>query len=129
MGVFDYIRCRKPLPADPAPPAIEWFQTNDVPTEQLWLEKWTIEADGRLIKHGVRYEDRSDPNAEPGSLESIAGCMTAVPVPEEDAAIEDFHGDLEFHHFDKEGGWWSYIARFTEGRCVRIWLNERRPSS
>jgi hypothetical protein len=125
MGMFDYLRCKMPLPSEPAPPSAEWFQTKDVPTHQLYMERWTIEADGRLIKHGVRYEDRSDPNAE-GFLRWL-GCMTAVLVPEEDKVV-DFHGDIGFGHFDYETKEdWDYVARFTEGRCTKIWCDEHLP--
>ena len=120
MGMFDYIRCKMPLPTASELPAIEWFQTKDVPTEQLYLEKWSIEQDGRLIKLGVRYEDRSDKAAEPGSFDSIAGCMTPVAVPEEDMEIP-FHGHIRFYHYDeKTRVSWEYIAKFTDGRCVLI---------
>jgi hypothetical protein len=126
MGLFDYIRIKMPLPADPPPPSVEFFQTKDVPTLQLWMEQWTIEADGRLIKHGVRYEDRSDPNAKPGSLESIIGSMTSVPEPEQDEIVPH-HGDICFGHFDTQSNqWWEYTARFTEGICTRIWCSEHR---
>lgn len=125
MGMFDYIRVRMPLPADPKPPDTVWFQTKDVPTAQLWMEKWTIEDDGRLIKHGFRYEDRFDKSAPEGSLESVEG-MIAVEVPEDDKAI-DFHGDLRFCEL-LDGEWWEYVARFTEGRCTRIWCEEHTPA-
>ena len=124
MGMFDYIRCEMPLPADPAPPAITWFQTKDVPTNQLYLEKWTITKDGELIKHGVSCEDRGDKNAEAGSLERIMGCMTPVPVPDDDKSIP-FHGDISFYHYDNNTKeWWDYVARFTDGRCTKIWCAE-----
>lgn len=121
MGMFDYIRTKMPLPADPAPPeGVEWFQTKETPTYQLWLDKWTIEADGRLVKHAYRIEDHSDPNAET-AFERVIGCMTRIDEPEKDETIP-FHGDIGFGHYDsKTGEDWNYVARFTEGRCVRIW--------
>lgn len=124
MGMFDYMECEMPLPSDPAPPVNVVFQTKDVPTDQLWMETWVISTEGRLIKKGVRYEDRSDPNAEPGTIDSIIGCMTSVEVPENDKQIF-YHGDIEFHHCDNSR-WWSYIARFSEGVCTKIWCAECR---
>lgn len=125
MGMFDYIRVKMPLPAEPKPPAVEWFQTKDVPTVQLYMEKWTIEADGRLIKHGVRYEDRSDPNAE--GIDRFRGMITSVPDPDSDKEVP-YHGDILFGAYDHSTGEdWDYIARFTDGRCARIWLDEYHP--
>lgn len=126
MGMFDYIRCEMPLPAEPRPPAVEWFQTKDVPTGQLYLEKWAIRADGKLVKFGVRYEDRSDPKAE--GLMKLCGMATPVLVPEKDEVFDDFHGDICFGHYDSETKEdWDYIARFTDGKCNRIWCNEYTP--
>lgn len=125
MGMFDYIRCRMPLPAEPKPPPCEWFQTKDVPTAQLYLGNWTIEADGRLIRHAYRIEDRSDPKAE--GILRWAGCMTKVYEPENDVAVP-YHGDIGFGHYDNVTGEdWDYVARFTDGVCTRIWLEEHTP--
>lgn len=125
MGMFDYIKSEMPLPAEPTPPAIEWFQTKDVPTGQLYLEKWLIRADGCLVKLGVRYEDRSDKTLPEDDIMRLAGMMTPVAEPSLDEVFSDFHGDLSFGHYDtntKE--WWDYIARFTDGRCTKIWCSE-----
>lgn len=62
------------------------------------MDKYTITADGKLL----------------------VNCY-AETTP----TLVEFHGDLEFHTFDgKTSEWWSYIARFTEGRCVRIWCDD-----
>ncbi len=95
MGMFDHIRCRMPLPAEPAPPDVEWFQTKD--TEAQHLERYTIEADGRLV------HQRAD-----------------VEVPYH-GDIAFYEGD------SKTGEWWEYVARFTDGRCVGIRLVEHKP--
>lgn len=125
MGMFDYIRCKMPLPADPAPPQCEWFQTKDVPTAALYLDKWTIEADGRLIRHAYRVEDHSDQKAK--GLLRFKGCMTKVFEPENDTAVP-YHGDISFGHYDsRTHGDWDYVARFTDGVCTRIWLDEYSP--
>jgi len=124
MGMFDYLRCEMPLPPEPPPPDGCLFQTKDVPTPQLYMEEWVILADGRLKKAGVRYEDRSDKTAPEGSFERLAGCMTPIPDPEKDQYFEH-HGDIAFYHYDdKTKAWWEYVARFTDGRCVKIWLSE-----
>lgn len=124
MGLFDYLRCEMPLPA-------EWpgegfrFQTKD--TDAQYMEQYTITADGRLVHHAVRYEDvppaeRAYPDAKPGSLESVVGITRRVPTGDVEVLM---HGDLQFHDLDAERGWVSFVARFTEGRCVRIWLEEQ----
>lgn len=130
MGMFDYIKTEMPLPSEPAPPAVEWFQTKDVPTGQLYLEKWIIRADGSLVKLGVRYEDHSDKSLPEGDLGRLAGIMTPVAVPELDEVMDKFHGDIWFGHYDtKTKEDWDYIARFTEGVCTKIWCNEYTVSS
>ncbi|MDR3485410.1 MAG: hypothetical protein P4M05_10955, partial [Bradyrhizobium sp.] len=60
MGLYDYIRCKMPLPESPQPPKEEWMQTKD--TAEQYLGKYTIEEDGRLIYHEIpreRVEDAS----------------------------------------------------------------------
>lgn len=121
MGMFDFITCDMRLPETPRAPGVEWFQTKDVPTGQLYLEKWRITADGHLVKLGVRYEDRSDKSAPDGSFERVAGMMTPVLVPDCDETFSDFHGDICFGHYDAiTGEDWNYTARFTNGACTRI---------
>lgn len=128
MGMFDYIKSEMPLPSDPAPPRIEWFQTKDVPTDQLYLEKWIIRADGRLVKLGVRYEDRSDKTLPEDDIMRLAGMMTPVAEPSLNKTFGDFHGDLSFGHFDTETREdWDYIARFTDGVCTGIRCSYNAP--
>jgi len=126
MGMFDYIRCKMPLPADPAPPKVDLFQTKDTPTFQLWLDIWEIRGDGSLVKLGYRIEDRSDKTAPAGSWESLSGCMTKVYDPAMDETVP-FHGDIHFYGFI-DGEWWEYRARFTDGICGRIDLIEYTPA-
>src|SRR5689334_11348593 len=118
MGMFDYIRCKMPMPTEPAPPSIEWFQTKDTPTAFLWMDKWTIEEDGRLVKHGYRVEDRSDPNAK--GLMRLCRAATRIDEPENDETVP-FHGDIGFGHYDtKTKEDWDYIARFTRSEERRV---------
>lgn len=74
MGVFDYLRCSYPLPRQGAN-ALE-YQTKD--TEAQYMEHYEIRADGTLWHQVYDTEDRSDPNAEPGSLKSLMGRMTRI---------------------------------------------------
>lgn len=121
MGMYDYIRCQMPLPAEPAPPSCEWFQTKD--TDAQYLECYTITEDGRLIHHSVRYEDvpqseRPYPDVAPGTWQSICGILKSVP----DGDIEiPYSGAIEFYHLDDATSeWWGYTALFENGRCVNL---------
>jgi hypothetical protein len=128
MGMFDYIKSEMPLPGDPRPD-VEWFQTKDVPTDQLYLEKWIIRSDGRLVKLGVRYEDHSDKTLPEDDIMRLAGMMTPILDPSLDRTFDDFHGDLEFGHYDtKSGEDWDYTARFTDGKCTKIGVEYTPPS-
>ena len=96
MGMFDYIECEMPLPADPKPPADLLFQTKDTDdiADGLYLRRWTIEADGRLTLKGVAYPFHGD--------------------------LRFYEFDT---HTDE---WWEYVARFTEGLCTGIRCTEHR---
>jgi len=90
------------------------------------MEEYTITEDGRLIHHAVAYEmvqKAERPHPEAGGLLGLAGSIRRLPKGDVEILV---HGDLEFY-YDENLGWWSYIARFTEERCVRIWLHEHRP--
>lgn len=127
MGMFDYLRCEMPLP-------VEWptegfgFQTKD--TDAQYMERYTITSDGRLVHHAVQYESTPKdelpyPDAKPGTWQSICGIIKSVPTGDVEVPM---HGDLGFHDYDRSRGWVSFIARFTEGRCVRIWMEGWRAS-
>jgi hypothetical protein len=123
MGMFDYIRCKMPLPQEPAPPQIEWFQTKDV-SDFPYMEKWTIEADGRLIHHEPEYS--FEPNENETGLMALAGSLRTKSITDR---VIPFHGDLQFYHYhfdDKNGEWWEYTASFTDGLCTRIWCSDHQ---
>jgi hypothetical protein len=115
MGMFDHLICEMPLPAQPRPPRSHRFQTKD--TEPQFLERFTINADGRLIHHTVRYEEV--PRAElPYPDMPFIGAMREIPTGNVDT---NFHGYLKFHTYDGETReWWRYEAKFTDGQCVEI---------
>jgi hypothetical protein len=71
MGMFDYIRCKYPLPIE-VPPNQD-FQTKSLSN---FLELYEIREDGTLWHENYEIEDRSDPNAE-GVLRYV-GCATRV---------------------------------------------------
>ena len=123
MGMYDYLICEMPLPAQPLAPQSRAFQTKDL---ECLLERYTITAAGRLIHHAIRYEEV--PLSErPYPEFSFIGCVRAISTGDIDT---NFHGMLEFHTYDsltKES--WSYEAKFTDGQCIDIrCLEYERPN-
>ena len=113
MGMFDNVRVDHPIAGIRDPSSIEW-QTKDFLDPMMDVYK--ITRDGRLLEELVHTEDRSDPNAEPGTLASLLGCMTRVHDGWRDM---DFHGVLHFHGLlDDELV--EVTAKFTDGNLVRI---------
>lgn len=126
MGMFDYLRCDMPLPSKWPSDGFR-FQTKD--TDAQYMERYTITADGLLIHHMVRYEgvpreERPFPDAEPGDWRSICGIVRSIPTGDVEVPM---HGDLNFYEM-KDGAWISFVARFTEGRCVHIRTVEHQPA-
>src|SRR5215831_15988296 len=115
MGMFDYLTCEKPLPAQPRPPREPVFQTKD--TTPQFQEQFTITASGRLIHHAMRYEE-VPLNQRPYPERPFIGSMRAIPTGDVDT---NYHGILEFHTYNtKTREMWSYQAKFTHGQCVDI---------
>ena len=72
MGMFDYLRCKYPLPVEGAND-LE-FQTKD--TAAQWMDKYEIHADGTLWHQAYDVEDHSEPTAE--GLMALLGMATSV---------------------------------------------------
>lgn len=98
MGMFDNVRCEMPLPVEWEPDDGFW-QTKDL---ECALLRYTIQADGRLHRAASTWP------------------------AEEPAGYVPHHGDIYLCDYDKQRGWIELVARFTEGRCVRIWAEEWR---
>ena len=96
MGMFDDIRCRKPLPDGCTE---EWFQTKDLGCD---LSKFEIDGDGRLMRFGEGFWGE-EPLTEPEDMEH--------------------HGYLNFYTSDSAGIWHEYDAKFTDGKLVEIKLH------
>lgn len=111
MGLFDYVKCRYPLPIEGAN-ALE-FQTKD--TGNPFMENYEIRADGSLWREHYDTEDRSDPTAE--GLRAFAGCMTRVNRRWEP---EPLTGSLEFHTMTTDRRWLSFDALFKAGKLQTL---------
>ena len=125
MGMFDYVRCDMPLPETEVMPKVDLFQTKDTPDQYMTV--YTITVDGRLSwrpyhMETVPKEERRFPDAPDDSLLALAGCIRRV---EREPEFLDYHGDIYFY-CGHEGSWWEYKARFTEGVCQKIALEEFR---
>lgn len=72
MGVFDYLRCKYPLPVEGSND-LE-YQTKD--TDAQYLDEYEIREDGTLWHKTYDTEDRSDSNAE--GLMRLWGIVTRV---------------------------------------------------
>lgn len=119
MGMFDYVRCEKPLPG--LTEKIK-LQTKDMPDPSL--ETYTITSEGRLIYHSVKYEEVPleerffyKPGMDPTSLEALAGSIRVVPDGDVDT---NWHGHLNFYGRDSTGNYHEFNAKFTDGQLVSI---------
>ena len=106
MGLFDYVKCERPLPDGWKPGEL---QTKDF--DCPYMERYTIRADGRLIHDKPRYD--------------------ITPADEPCGEVDtNFHGDLRFYGIEDEGcdgkRWHEYRARFTHGSLEYIDLVENR---
>lgn len=96
MGMFDDVVCEVPLPDGKSG---KHFQTKDF--EPAYLEKYTITADGRLIRDDPWWER---PEGQPAKQMDM-----------------DFHGVLNFYDYNtdtKERR--EFNAKFTDGKLAGI---------
>ena len=139
MGMFDYVRCDRPLPDG-------WdltanhvgLQTKDFDCSMTTV--WINEA-GRLLIERFEYEEvpkaeRPHPNDD--GLLGLAGSLRRINCRWDDL---DFHGDFYFgglevigRHPRDERGYerliyrdHDYVARFTEGSLASIRAESDRP--
>jgi hypothetical protein len=104
MGMFDYVRCKYPLP-DGAP--TDGYQSKDTPAQ--YLEHYEIREDGSLWGEEYDIEDRSDPTktglARGGRMTRVN--RRAVPC--------DYSGQIHFYHDE-----WDFLASFVRGRMQAL---------
>lgn len=110
MGVFDYIRCKYPLPAKDMQDYP--FQTKDTP-DPMYLEQYEIREDGSLWFEDYDVEDRSDPNAE--GLMRLRGMATRVNKRWK--KMDQFTGEIVFYGGDP---WYEFSAYFVNGELQSL---------
>ncbi|MFN0178969.1 MAG: hypothetical protein ACKVZ0_09220 [Gemmatimonadales bacterium] len=130
--MFDYLRCRYPLP-DGFTDDLE-YQTKDTPAQ--CLEHYSITEDGRLLHQEVEYletpkAERPYPDAPNDSLEGIVGSISVRAVGE---VLVPFNGVVEFYTSNVVGvcggGYLTddglperyrvYTAEFADGKVVAV---------
>lgn len=112
--MFDYVTVKAPLPGNVPDFVKEKGQKFQTKSLDCALDTYEITAEGDLLL----LPPGGAPDAGPQKVE--------------------YHGDIELHDGDVTGDpkepeglwhWVSYVARFTEGKLVRIWEveNNARP--
>ena len=124
MGMFDYIRCKYPLPVDGFQDRT--WQTKDTPGYPS-MDLYEIREDGSLWHQGYDVEDRSDPKAE--GLMGLRGAMTRVN--KKWGRVPSLTGEIRFYDFKHSGngdyaGWLEFSAYFVNGKLSQIHCVENR---
>jgi len=110
MGMFDYLRCKYPLPVKGVNDML--FQTKDSPAQQM--DEYEIREDGTLWHQDYDIEDRSDPNAE--GIARIFGMMTRI---NERWEPEPMTGEILF--YDGGTDWeLGFSAYFVDGKLREL---------
>lgn len=116
MGMFDYIICEVPLPDG----FDGLLQTKDF--DDPYMEKYTINSQGRLIRHYIaswddvpeeqwKYVGATDPLHQLWHEQS-----KRKPIFAE--VDTNYHGMLNFYGGEQD--WHEYDAKFTDGNLVEI---------
>ena len=118
MGLFDYVNCKYPLPEAPEEIQNAQFQTKSF--DHPYMETYVIEADGRLLYYGTESTPEGEqtyPDAEPGSLKSLAGILRRKKDPEVLTLTESVRFYTSTEETDE---WFEYVALFIKGKLVHI---------
>ena len=115
MGLFDYVKCNYPLPVKGANK--HTYQTKDTPAQ--YMDSYEIREDGTLWHEDYDTEDRSDPKAEPGSIDSLSGMRT--PVNHRWIQVPPFTGEIRFGCWKAEKSIdLNFSAYFVDGKVKQI---------
>ena len=109
MGMFDYIKCKYPLP-------ISGLNDINFQTKSLdnCLEQYEIREDGTLWREICRYEDHSDKSLQ--TLKRFAGACTRIHEGWElhtDACTICFYESVN-------NIWVEFKAQFVDGKLHKI---------
>lgn len=120
MGMFDYLRCKMPLPLPEFQDAE--FQTKCTPAQ--YMDLYVIDETGKLWVEEYDTEDQSDPNAE--GFMKFAGCAARV---NKRMAPVAFTGSINFYEClgRYSSGWVEFCAFIDEGQVIKLKLIEHRP--
>ena len=121
MGLFDYVRCKYPLPVEGAK-ALE-FQTKDTPAQ--YMENYEIREDGTLWHEEYDTVDKSDPNAK--GLMRIRGMATRI---NHRWIQDDYTGEICFYapwQDNPHSGWIEFSSYFVKGQLRELHLIENIP--
>lgn len=106
MGLFDYLRCKYPLPVQGG--SLDGWQTKDTPAQ--FCDEYEIREDGTLWHHAYDIED-----APEGSFGFNCTNRRWELCPHS--------GPLQFYDFKKnEKGWVEYCAVFKDGQMKHLEL-------
>lgn len=98
MGMFDYIKCKYPLPVEGANERS--FQTKDTPSQSL--DHYEIKENGMLFKVKDFYKENFEPQY-----------------------LDNFLGEISFHEYeDRTKLWIAFCAYFTHGILREVHLTE-----
>ena len=126
--MFDYIRCKYPLPVEGAND-LE-YQTKDTPSQ--FLDKYEIREDGTLWHEDYDIKDESkagkwkkeNPNQPlPDHLKGIESFMgTLSRVNQRWNPAYDFTGEIRFYSNlpNRDNEWIEWSGYFEKGKLVRL---------
>lgn len=127
MGMFDYLRCKYPLPVEGAD-GLD-YQTKDFHNTMDIIE---IDEEGKVWGEEYDIEDRSDPNAST-PLGRMAGMMSRVNGRK--AWLSEFSGPVHFYTSygeratgGKDHGWVEFRADVVAGVAIAVELVAHRPA-
>lgn len=102
MGMFDYVRCKVPLPDG-------WQPGHDLQTKDLGclLDLYFIEPDGKLKRQPFREHGEPQLPLEASGFHGVL-------------RLYSYEGDINAPDWTREKCWHEYRAKFTDGQLVEI---------
>ena len=120
MGMFDYIRCKYPLPISETQDL--QYQTKD--TDAQFLDLYELREDGTLWHEEVKREWREDKDAPLGGyFDAVSTECVQQPIAGEIRFYSDYGQKNSRGWGDR---WVEYSAYFENGKLIRLNLIEDR---